>query len=269
MAEQVDADHAVVLRQDRRQRVPPVQRAGVTVDQHDRRALGSGGPPRGPARRRRAGVRISAALDRDLGALGLVVEDDRVDDQQDREPDRIAMSDLHSRGSTLSSRGAEPELVGARLHRRDHEGDVLVEVDAELLGALADLVTVDARSERGLLELLLDGLRRHPLDAGRADERAGGDEAGELIDREERLGHVGLARDAQEGGVPGDRVDELLGPAALLEQPQGGAGVAVLGVVEIREALVVEVVDQARHGPQLLVAAALARVGDHRRLDAQ
>ena len=43
---------------------------------------------------------------------------------------------------------AEPlqlELVGALLERRDHEREVLVEVDAERLGALAQLVAVRPR----------------------------------------------------------------------------------------------------------------------------
>ena len=69
--------------------------------------------------------------------------------------------------------------------------------------------------------------------------------------------------------MAGDGVDHLLRPVELGEQPQRGARMAVLGVVEIGVALVVEVVDEAGHGPELLVAAALARVGDHGRLDAQ
>ena len=67
--------------------------------------------------------------------------------------------------------------------------------------------------------------------------------------------------------MAGDRVDQLLRPAELLEQPQRGARVAVLVVVEVGVALVVEVVDEAGDRPQLLVAAELARVGAHRRLD--
>ena len=41
--------------------------------------------------------------------------------------------------------GAKPELVRALLHRGDQEGHVLVEVHAELLGALAHLVAVRRR----------------------------------------------------------------------------------------------------------------------------
>ena len=44
----------------------------------------------------------------------------------------------------------ELELVGALLERGDHEREVLVEVDAELLGARAQLVAVDRGGERRL-----------------------------------------------------------------------------------------------------------------------
>ena len=76
----------------------------------------------------------------------------------------------------------------------------------------------------------------------------------QLVDRVERLGHAGLARDAQEGGVAGHRVDQLLRIAALLEQLQRLARVAG---VEVRVALVVEVVQQAGDRLQLLVLAHL------------
>ena len=88
----------------------------------------------------------------------------------------------------------------------------------------------------------------------------------QLVDRVERLGHLGLARDAEEGRVAGDRVDQLLRVALLLEQLQRLARVAGL---EVGVALVVEVVEDPGGGPQLLVLAALARVGAHRGLDAQ
>ena len=43
---------------------------------------------------------------------------------------------VHLGGGVLAR--SEAQLVGALLHRRDHEGQVLVEVHAELLGAAAD-----------------------------------------------------------------------------------------------------------------------------------
>src|SRR5207247_7164586 len=77
--------------------------------------------------------------------------------------------------------GGQPELGSDRLQRLDDRADVLVEVDAELLGALVDVLPVDARGERGLLQLLAHRLRLEPFEAGRADERARVDEAGELV----------------------------------------------------------------------------------------
>ena len=87
-AEQVDADHAVVLRQQRRHLVPPVERAGVAVQEHDRRAPGSLGRS-GPCSKTCTapfGSSIdAAAVDVHLGGLGLVVDDDRVDREQHRQ----------------------------------------------------------------------------------------------------------------------------------------------------------------------------------------
>ena len=58
---------------------------------------------------------------------------------------------------------------GDRLQRRDHVRDVLVELDAELLRALVDVVARDARRERRLLQLLPHRLRLEPLQPRRAD----------------------------------------------------------------------------------------------------
>ena len=75
-----------------------------------------------------------------------------------------------------------------------------------------------------------------------------------------------LARDAEERGVPGHGVDQLLRVALLLEQLQRLARVPG---AEVGVALVVEVVEQPGDGAQLLVLAALARVGAHRGLHAE
>ncbi len=58
---------------------------------------------------------------------------------------------------------AQAELAGDRAHRLDHEADVVVQLDAELLGALVHLVAVNAGRERRLLELLLHRLRLERL----------------------------------------------------------------------------------------------------------
>src|SRR5436190_351162 len=158
----------------------------------------------------------------------------------------------------------ELELVGAVLESGDDEGDVLVEVHAELLGAGADLVAVDGRGEARLLELLLDGLGRQPVDALGAHVGAGQDEAAELVDRVERLLQGRIARDAQEVGVRGDGPDDDRVDVARLQLGQRDPRVAGL---EVGVALVIHVVQEADDAPQLLVLAVAARVGAHRRLD--
>src|SRR5947199_402022 len=75
--------------------------------------------------------------------------------------------------SRVGATAVQLQLVGAVLERRDDEPQVLVEVDPELLGALAHLVAVDRRGEGGGLELLLHRLGRHPVDALGPDVGAG------------------------------------------------------------------------------------------------
>src|SRR5207249_4313091 len=85
----------------------------------------------------------------------------------------------------------DPEVVGARGHRLDHNLEVLVEVEtrlgAQLVCARLYVLAADGGGEARLLQLLLDRLRLEPVDALGADVRAGGDEAGELVAGEERL----------------------------------------------------------------------------------
>jgi hypothetical protein len=114
------------------------------------------------------------------------------------------------------------------------------------------------------LELLLHRLGLHALDAGGADESAGGHEAGELVHRVQRLRHPGLARHAHEVGVAGDGVDHLLRVAAFLQLLDRVAG---MSGIQVRVPLVVEIVDQACDGVELLVLVPLPSVGTHGRLD--
>src|SRR4051794_34990472 len=144
----------------------------------------------------------------------------------------------------------EAELVGPFGERLDDQGDVLVLIDAELLDSPLHLFPVDRGREGRLLELLLHRLRLHPLDPGGPDECAGGDETGELIDRVERLSHSRLARHAHEFGMTRHRIDHLLRIAALLELLDR---VPRMAGVEVRIALVVEIVDQAGDGVELFV----------------
>src|SRR5262249_59772522 len=103
------------------------------------------------------------------------------------------------------------------LERGDDVRDVLVERDAQLLGSLVDLVAMDARCERRLLELLLHRLRLEPLEAGRANEAARVDEAAELVAGEERLLEKRVAREAEVLCVREHRLDDLFGIALLAQ----------------------------------------------------
>ena len=88
---------------------------------------------------------------------------------------------------------------------------MVVELDPELLGALVDVLAMDTRRERRLLELLLDGLRLEPFETRRADERARVDEAAQLVAGEERLLERRVARQREMLGVRQDGVDDFLG----------------------------------------------------------
>src|SRR5919112_246730 len=84
--------------------------------------------------------------------------------------------------SGMRGRPVQLERVGLLLQRGDHERQVLVEVDAQRLGALAQLVAVHGGGERRRLQLLLDRLRRQTVDPGGPHVRAGHDEPGQLVD---------------------------------------------------------------------------------------
>src|SRR5581483_1947571 len=158
--------------------------------------------------------------------------------------------------------GPEPQLAGDRLQRRDHVRDVLVEVELEQLGAVVDVLARDARGERRLLQLLLDRLRLEALEAGRAHEPARVHESGQLVAGEERPLERRVAREAEVVRVRQDRLDHLLGIALLAQDRRPVLRVLVEGGVD----LVVEVVEERRHPPELLVTAERGSVRSRRRL---
>src|SRR5215210_2877106 len=116
-------------------------------------------------------------------------------------------------GRHLSVARREPELVRAFTQGACHELYVLVEVDAELLGTPHDVVAVHGRGEGLLLHLLADALGLHVLQTLGTHHGAGDDEAGELVDGVERLGHGRVPGHVEVVGVPLDGVENVIGIA--------------------------------------------------------
>ena len=156
----------------------------------------------------------------------------------------------------------EPELRGDRPQRRDDEGDVLVEVDAELLGAAVDLVTMDAGGEGGLLQLLAGTDFGSSVPRCRRAERS-------RTRRRSRPARRRRTASSSEGVSRGickvfrvreNAVDQLVGVALLTQDRR-----AVLRVlVERWMDLVVEVVQQRSAAPELLVLPEPPGVGADR-----
>src|SRR5215468_10188086 len=148
----------------------------------------------------------------------------------------------------------------------DHEADVLVEVDPELLRPPIHVVAIHRPRETLVLELLLHRPRLQAGDgAPGPHEGTGSDEARQLVTGietpvEER--HTGEARIV---GMGEDGVHDLGGGTAGKEDLR-----ALHGVVRcLRVHLVVEVVEHARHAPTLRVLAVAPGVGAHSRLHGQ
>src|SRR4051794_13942635 len=155
--------------------------------------------------------------------------------------------------ATLNRRAGKPKLGRDRLESLHDRPDVVVEVDAELLRALVDVLAVDPRRERGLLQLLAHRLGLEALETRGADERARVHEARELVAREERLLQRRVARQAEVLGMGEHGLDDLVRVALLAQDRR-----PVLRVLlERRMHLVVEVVEECGDAPQLLVTAEL------------
>src|SRR3989441_9858767 len=87
-------------------------------------------------------------------------------------------------GRATASRPGEADVRGDGGQRADDEGDVRVEIDAELGGAAVDVVAVHGARERLVLELLPDRRRLEPGDgATGAHERHRVDETRQVVGR--------------------------------------------------------------------------------------
>src|SRR5215212_2384634 len=165
----------------------------------------------------------------------------------------------------LSLRRREIELVRALPESACHELYVLVEVDAEFLGTTYDVVAVDRRSEGLLLHLLAHAFGLHVLEALGAHQGAGDDEAGELVNGVERLGHGSVAGHLQVVGVPLYGVEDVLGITQSLQFPDPHHRM----LVGRRMLFVVHVVQEAGYAPLLLVLAETTGVRPHGSLDGE
>ena len=137
---------------------------------------------------------------------------------------------------------SQSEFAGTLFHCLNAEGDVDVEVDAELGCALNDVFAVDAAGEGFVFHLFLhardfdvgDGFRR-------LDQGAGGEEAGQLIAGKEDFGEVRGARHAGVERVAKDCGAEFLGPAQALQFADADEGV----LFGRGMALIVKIVEQS------------------------
>lgn len=151
----------------------------------------------------------------------------------------------------------ETELWSDAAKSLDAERDVVVERDAEFLSAVVDVVATDAARERFIFELFLHGRGFHLVDAlGGFDERASGEEAGELVAGKEGVVERRNACHAGVAGVAEDCVNDFFGVSALAENLRAFKGVLFRRVMfRVGPAFVVEIVKQAGQAPGVFIAA--------------
>src|SRR5687768_207930 len=115
-----------------------MERVGVAVKEHDRLSLRLARIRYLDVARRQ--LQDAPVIDGEAGLLRLALRRDRVDREengkQQKQPEEDLPAAFHGLGLVTRR---EPELVGAGGHRVDYELHVLVELHAELLGALEHL----------------------------------------------------------------------------------------------------------------------------------
>src|SRR5262249_20532169 len=161
-------------------------------------------------------------------------------------------------------RSGEPDLGGDGGQGIDDERDVRIQIRPELDGAPVDVVAIDRAREGFIFQLLLHGRGLHARDdlAG-THERAGVDEAGQLVAGVERPVEQASAWHARVVGVGEDRVHDRY---------RNASGAQDLGALHrmVWRAwvhLVIEVVEHAGDAPLFGVFTVPPGVCAHRRLD--
>src|SRR6202041_3051731 len=165
----------------------------------------------------------------------------------------------------------EAELWSDAAKGFDAKRDVIAERDAELLSAVVNIVATNAACERFVFQLFLYGCGFHLVDAfGRFDERASGEEAGELVASKEGVIERRDARHAGIAGVAEDCVNDLFGVATLAEDRRAFVGVLFRRVMfGVGPALVIEIVEETGKAPSVFVATELSGVGANAGFDGE
>ena len=168
-------------------------------------------------------------------------------------------------------RAAEAESVGFFAHGGDAEADVIVERDAEFFSALDDVFATDASGEGFVFHAFFYRADFEIEDAfGRTDVGAGGEKAGKLVAREQRVLQRSLARNAGIFRVGKNGADELFAVAVLAEDFGAFGGMlTVRRVIVVGPALVVEVVEEGGEAPEIFVGAVFSGVGANAGFDGE
>src|ERR687898_648413 len=161
------------------------------------------------------------------------------------------VTDCSARIICMSVLGAEAQRPLMRPERTQHESDVFVERNSQLLGAAHHVFPADTPGKRLVLELLLDAGDFEVLEtAGRTNQSAGHQEACELVDRKERLCHGRVAGNAAVCGVPQDRALHAFGESLCCQQANAFSRVTFRGrMLAVGKPLVVEIMQQPHEPP--------------------
>ena len=89
----------------------------------------------------------------------------------------------------------------------------------------------------------------------------------EFIASDQGLVQPGSTRDAEVGRVAFHGLNQFWRVVAVVKQSECGARMAVLFVVHVGEAFVVQVVEEPGQAPEFFIFTKMARVGSHRRFD--
>src|ERR687890_2504156 len=137
---------------------------------------------------------------------------------------------------------AQAQRLLVRPERTQHEGNVFLEGDSQLVGAAHHVFPAHTASKCLVLELLLDAGDFEVLEtAGWADESAGHQKPGQLVHGEQRFGHGCVAWNTAVGGMSQDCALHVFGESLRCQQADAVGGMTFGGrMPAVGEPLVVE-----------------------------